>query len=173
MEWAVGAVIVIVVILLVRFMPPLPIMEGISTTDRAIEDLETKLTKATEVMETIKVEAEESSKRVIGRMLGELDANAESLTEQIKDSEERTTESITAFTEDVKKMYHIWFSSRDMDQMTNTINEFVEHLTNLSEMETFYQDATLRELVVHSRSVIEHIEQFKSNVEEIQGQKDG
>jgi hypothetical protein len=99
-------------------------------------------------------------------------ASEERTTESIEASEERTTESITAFVEDVQQMYHIWFSSKNMTDLNAALTNFNEHLVSLAEMEMYYQDSTLKELLTHSQGIIEQVEQFKANVESVREQND-
>ena len=96
----------------------------------------------------------------------------EDITAYIAASEERTTESITAFVEDVQQMYHIWFSSKNMTDLNAALTNFNEHLVSLAEMEMYYQDSTLKELLTHSQGIIEQVEQFKANVESVREQND-
>jgi len=55
----------------------------------------------------------------------------------------------------------------DVQQMEDKMVEFSKHLDNVYEMEMFYGDETLGQLIRHSKEVVDSINQFK-NIFEIE-----
>jgi hypothetical protein len=55
----------------------------------------------------------------------------------------------------------------DVQQMEDKMVEFSKHLDNVYEMEMYYGDETLGQLIRHSKEVVDSINQFK-NIFEIE-----
>ena len=58
----------------------------------------------------------------------------------------------------------------DDQQMEDKMIEFSKHLDNVYEMEMYYGDETLSQLIRHSKEVVDSINQFK-NLFEIENDK--
>ena len=58
----------------------------------------------------------------------------------------------------------------DVQEMEDRMVEFSKHLENVYEMEMFYGDETLAQLIRHSKEVVEGINQFR-NLFEIENDK--
>ena len=58
----------------------------------------------------------------------------------------------------------------DVQQMEDKMIEFSKHLDNVYEMEMYYGDETLSQLIRHSKEVVDSINQFK-NLFEIENDK--
>ena len=58
----------------------------------------------------------------------------------------------------------------DVQQMEDKMVEFSKHLDNVYEMEMYYGDETLAQLVRHSKEVVDSINQYK-NLFEIENDK--
>ena len=58
----------------------------------------------------------------------------------------------------------------DVQQMEDKMVEFSKHLDNVYEMEMFYGDETLGQLIRHSREVVDSISKFR-NLFEIENDK--
>ena len=58
----------------------------------------------------------------------------------------------------------------DVQQMEDKMVEFSKHLDNVYEMEMYYGDETLSQLIRHSKEVVDSINQFK-NLFEIENDK--
>ena len=58
----------------------------------------------------------------------------------------------------------------DVQQMEDKMVEFSKHLDNVYEMEMYYGDETLGQLIRHSKEVVDSISQFK-NLFEIENDK--
>ena len=58
----------------------------------------------------------------------------------------------------------------DVQQMEDKMVEFSKHLDNIYELEMYYGDETLQQLIRHSKEVIDSIDQFK-NLFEIENDK--
>ena len=50
----------------------------------------------------------------------------------------------------------------DVQQMEDKMVEFSKHLDNVYEMEMYYGDETLSQLIRHSKEVVDSISQFKN-----------
>ena len=59
----------------------------------------------------------------------------------------------------LKLMYQM---TVDVQKMQDKMVEFSKHLDNIYEMEMFYGDETLGQLIRHSKDVIDSIDQFKN-----------
>ena len=59
----------------------------------------------------------------------------------------------------LKVMYQM---TVDVQQMQDKMEEFSKHLDNVYEMEMFYGDETLGQLIRHSKEVVDSINQFKN-----------
>ena len=58
----------------------------------------------------------------------------------------------------------------DVQQMEDKMVEFSKHLDNVYEMEMYYGDETLSQLIRHSKEVVDGIKEFK-NLFEIENDK--
>ena len=58
----------------------------------------------------------------------------------------------------------------DVQQMEDKMVDFSKHLDNVYEMEMYYGDETLSQLIRHSKEVVDNINQFK-NLFEIENDK--
>ena len=58
----------------------------------------------------------------------------------------------------------------DVQQMEDKMVEFSKHLDNVYEMEVFYGDETLGQLIRHSKEVVDSISKFR-NLFEIENDK--
>ncbi len=58
----------------------------------------------------------------------------------------------------------------DVQQMEDKMVEFSKHLDNVYEMEMFYGDETLGQLIRHSKEVVDSISKFR-NLFEIENDK--
>lgn len=58
----------------------------------------------------------------------------------------------------------------DVQQMQDKMIDFSKHLENIYELEMFYGDETLQQLIRHSKDVIDSINRFK-NLFEIENDK--
>ena len=48
--------------------------------------------------------------------------------------------------------------NQDVSTVSNVIQEFLEHLKALYELETFYGDQTLKNLLIHSQDLVKDLE---------------
>ena len=67
----------------------------------------------------------------------------------------------------LRVMYQI---TVDVQQMEDKMVDFSKHLDNVYEMEMYYGDETLSQLIRHSKEVVDNINQFK-NLFEIENDK--
>ena len=91
-----------------------------------------------------------------------------------------TTLSITTITLLIALGLTVWYirgllrvmyqMTVDVQQMEDRMVEFSKHLENVYEMEMFYGDETLAQLIRHSKEVVEGINQFR-NLFEIENDK--
>ena len=58
------------------------------------------------------------------------------------------------------------FFSENVDSLTETIVDFEQHLEKVNNMETYYGDETLAQLLEHSSTVVDDIQDFKNIYEE-------
>ena len=58
----------------------------------------------------------------------------------------------------------------DVQQMEDKMVEFSKHLDNVYEMEMFYGDETLAQLIRHSKEVVDSVDKFR-NLFEIENDK--
>jgi len=56
----------------------------------------------------------------------------------------------------------LFFVSENVDDLLHTVKEFSEHLTGLYNLETFYGEPVLENLVHHSKLVVEEIRRHHS-----------
>lgn len=54
------------------------------------------------------------------------------------------------------------FFSESVDLLTETIVDFEQHLEKVNNMETYYGDETLAQLLEHSSAVVDEIQEFKN-----------
>ena len=54
------------------------------------------------------------------------------------------------------------YMSGNVDQTSESLNVFVEHLEKLYELETYYGDETLKRLIEHSKDMLEEIKGFET-----------
>ena len=66
------------------------------------------------------------------------------------------------------------FISNNVDDTTEALDNFVEHLEKLYELETYYGDETLKRLIVHSKETLEEIKGFETVISSIkEGEEEG
>lgn len=66
------------------------------------------------------------------------------------------------------------FMSNNVDDTTEALDNFVEHLEKLYELETYYGDETLKKLIVHSKETLEEIKGFETVISSIkEGEEEG
>ena len=53
------------------------------------------------------------------------------------------------------------FVSDNIGELLKQADDFAKHLEAVHELETFYGDTTLQNLIVHSRQIVEDIKQFE------------
>jgi|3_EtaG_2_1085321.scaffolds.fasta_scaffold63088_2 hypothetical protein len=54
------------------------------------------------------------------------------------------------------------FFSENVDMLTETIVDFEQHLEKVNSMETYYGDETLAQLLEHSSTVVDEMQEFKN-----------
>jgi hypothetical protein len=63
----------------------------------------------------------------------------------------------------IKKMLQkLLFISENMSDLLNTLSVFSSHIEQLHEMEMYYGDETLAQLIRHSKLVVEQVKEYKS-----------
>ena len=55
----------------------------------------------------------------------------------------------------------LWSFTNDVDDINESMASFVTHLEGIYELETFYGDTTLQNLIRHSKALIEEMKNFK------------
>tara|TARA_R110000824_G_C15140402_1_gene669954 strand:- start:712 stop:1023 length:312 start_codon:yes stop_codon:yes gene_type:complete len=53
------------------------------------------------------------------------------------------------------------FVSDNIGELLKQADDFAKHLEEVHELETFYGDTTLQNLIAHSRKIVEDIKQFE------------
>ena len=53
------------------------------------------------------------------------------------------------------------FLSENIGDLWSSINGFSKHLESVHELETFYGDATLKNLISHSQQIVKDVEMYK------------
>mgnify|MGYP003674308958 FL=1 len=56
----------------------------------------------------------------------------------------------------------LWSFTKDVDDINESMTSFVTHLEGIYELETFYGDTTLQNLIRHSKLLIEEMKNFKN-----------
>tara|TARA_R100000008_G_C3462511_1_gene104917 strand:- start:20 stop:331 length:312 start_codon:yes stop_codon:yes gene_type:complete len=56
---------------------------------------------------------------------------------------------------------NLLFMSDNIGELLDSANSFAEHIEQVHEMETFYGDLTLQNLIAHSRQFVEDIKEFE------------
>lgn len=57
----------------------------------------------------------------------------------------------------------LWFVTTNMNDLFESVESFQEHLEGLYELEMYYGDNTMQNLIAHSRQVVHDINFFKHN----------
>ena len=61
----------------------------------------------------------------------------------------------------IKSLRKLLFVSYNLEDLDDAINEYIDHLKSVYELETFYGDQTLQNLLRHSYGLAEFLEQFE------------
>tara|TARA_R110002153_G_scaffold6483_10_gene29616 strand:+ start:1388 stop:1699 length:312 start_codon:yes stop_codon:yes gene_type:complete len=61
-----------------------------------------------------------------------------------------------------KVLQKLLYISENMSDLLGTLSNFSKHLQDLHEMEMYYGDQTLKDLITHSRTVVKYINEYKS-----------
>ena len=56
----------------------------------------------------------------------------------------------------------LFFVSENVEDLFNQIDTFSTHLQEIHELETFYGDSTLQNLIRHSKNLVEELHQYRN-----------
>ncbi len=66
----------------------------------------------------------------------------------------------------------LWFLADNKDELQERTRSFVDHLSSVYELETFYGDATLEALLEHSRDMAAYMKRYEDIYSLVQDEKE-
>ena len=67
----------------------------------------------------------------------------------------------------IKLIQELRYISGNVENTSEVIKDFSEHLERLYELETYYGDESLKSLIKHSRQVLEEVKEFETVISSI------